>query len=310
MKALLIVTVAAFSVSVSAQNVSSSTSSGVTTPGHTQVSQSTDAAASRNGVSESNDTAARVGKASASAAQASDVSAELTKKIDSKDAKVGDSVEAKTTSEMRLADGTKLPKGTRLVGHVTEVSRKSSEEKTSHLAFGFDHAILRDGREVPIHAALMSLSAPAPMAASAGAADDSMMAGSGMGAGGGGGMSAGGGGGMRSSGGGGLLGGAGGAVRGTTGLAGGAVNNVATTTGNVGTAATNTVGATAHAGTQGLGAATSGVAETGTQAVGNLQGVTFRSSSDAQSAATLEGAGRNIHLDSGSQMTLAVSASH
>ena len=293
--------VATFTIGAGAQTVSSNSSTSVTAPGHTQVSQSTAAMASRNGVSEASSATASAGRASASAAQASDVSAELTKKIDSKNAKVGDAVEAKTTGAVRLADGTRLPKGTRLIGHVTEVSRKSSEEKTSSLAFGFDHAILRDGREVPIRATLMSLSAPAPMTAGGGFSDDSAM---------GGGMGSMGGGGIMSARGGGLLGGAGSAVRGTTGLAGGAVNSVATTTGNAGTAATSAIGATAHAGTQELGGATSAAAETSTQAVGNLQGVTFRDSTGANSSTMLEGAGRNIDLDSGSRMTLAVSAKH
>jgi len=306
MKTLALFIVATFTIGAGAQTASVNTSSNVAAPGHTQVSQSTAATASKSGASGSSSATASAGRASASAAQASDVSAELTKKIDSKNAKVGDAVEAKTTGAVRLADGTRLPKGTRLIGHVTEVSRKSGEEKTSRLAFGFDHAILRDGREVPIRAMLMSLSAPAPMTAGGGFSDDTAMGG-GMGSMGGGGMmSTRAGGGMRS--GGGLLGGAGGAVRGTTSLAGGAVNNVATTAGNTGAAATSAIGATTHAGTRELGGATSAVADTGTQAVGNLQGVTFQDSTGANSSTMLEGMGKNIDLDSGSQMTLAVSA--
>ena len=299
MKTLALFIVATFTIGAGAQTASVNTSSNVAAPGHTQVSQSTAATASKSGASGSSSATATAGRASASAAQASDVSAELTKKIDSKNAKVGDAVEAKTTGAVRLADGTRLPKGTRLIGHVTEVSRKSGEEKTSRLAFGFDHAILRDGREVPIRAMLMSLSAPAPMTAGGGFSDDTAMGGGGM-------MSTRAGGGMRS--GGGLLGGAGGAVRGTTSLAGGAVNNVATTAGNTGAAATSAIGATTHAGTRELGGATSAVADTGTQAVGNLQGVTFQDSTGANSSTMLEGMGKNIDLDSGSQMTLAVSA--
>jgi hypothetical protein len=305
MKALLLFAVASFTIGAGAQTATGNSPSDVTAPGHTQASQSAETAASRSGVSEASQTAARSGKASASAAQASNVSAELTKKVDSKDAKVGDAVEGKTTSAARLADGTKLPKGTRLVGHVTEVSRKSDTQKTSRLAFGFDHAVMRDGSEMPIHATLMSLSAPAPAAGGdAGFADDAAL---------GGGGAVGGRGGVRDGGSGLLVGGAG-AVGGGGNLAGGAVNRLGATTSNAGAATTNTLGSTAHAGTQDLGATTNGAVASGANAeripVGNLRGVSFSNATGASSSTTLESTGKNIHLDSGSRMTLSVAASN
>lgn len=304
MKALLLFAVASFTISAAAQTATGNSSSDVAAPGHTQASQSAEAAASRSGVSEASQTAARSGKASASAAQASNVSAELTKKVDSKDAKVGDAVEAKTTGAVKLADGTKLPKGTRLAGHVTEVSPKSGAQKASRLAFGFDHAVMRDGREVPIHSTLMSLSAPAPVAgADAGFADDAGLGGGG----------AVGGGGVR-GGGSGLLGGGAGAVRGGGNLAGGAVNSLGATTSNAGAATTDTLDSTAHAGTRDLGATTNTAVASGANAeripVGNLRGVSFSNATGASSSTTLESTGKNIHLDSGSQMTLSVAASN
>jgi len=153
---------------------------------------------------------AQAGPTSASTIQATRISAELAKKIDAKDAKVGDEVVAKTTSEARLADGTKLPKGSKLVGHVTDVQAKSHDNHDSHVAFAFDHAVLKDGHEVPVQTMMRSIAAPAPMAASTGS--DDLMAG----AGGGGGMQ--GGGGARGGGGGvggvGLANNASGTVRG------------------------------------------------------------------------------------------------
>src|ERR1700736_1608105 len=96
-----------------------------------------------------------------SAAGATTMSAALTKKLTSKNAKVGDSVSAKTLSEARLSNGTRLPKGTKLLGHVTEVQAKGGAHHDGHLAFLFDRAVLRDGQEIPIHAGLQSISAPA-----------------------------------------------------------------------------------------------------------------------------------------------------
>ena len=147
--------------------------------------------------SESGSAAAQAGRASASAAQATNVSAELTKKVDSKDARVGDQVFAKTTSEARLADGTKVPKGSKLLGHVTDVQAKSKENHDGHVAFCFDRAVLKDGREVPLNAMVRAIAAPAELPPAGGS--DDLMAGGGMQAPGGG-VAAGGGGGLAGNG--------------------------------------------------------------------------------------------------------------
>ena len=88
------------------------------------------------------------------------VNAELTKRIDSKKAKVGETVEAKTTSAVKLPDGTELPKGTKLAGKVTEVKARSNTDKTSHIAFNLDQALMKDGHEVPLRVMVISATAP------------------------------------------------------------------------------------------------------------------------------------------------------
>jgi hypothetical protein len=95
------------------------------------------------------------------ATSAASVSAELTKGIDTKKAKVGDEVEVKTTSTAKLPDGTDLPKGTKLTGKVTDVKAKSKEDKSAHLAFSLDHAVLKDGKQVPVTAAVTSVTGSA-----------------------------------------------------------------------------------------------------------------------------------------------------
>jgi hypothetical protein len=52
------------------------------------------------------------------------VSAELTKRIDTKNAKQGDEVDARVTDAAKLPDGTELPRGTKLKGKVTDVKAK------------------------------------------------------------------------------------------------------------------------------------------------------------------------------------------
>jgi hypothetical protein len=120
-------------------------------------------------------------------AAAASVSAELTKRIDTKKAKVGDEVDVKTTSAAKFGDGTDLPKGTKLVGKVTDVHPQSNADKTSHVAFDFERAVMKDGHDVPVHAAVTS------MMVSAQPVDNSAMMSPGSGGGGaGGGSSAGG----------------------------------------------------------------------------------------------------------------------
>ena len=241
---------------------------------------------------ESSAAASQLGKTSAATTQTTNLSAELTQKISSKDARVGDQVVARTTSTTQLAEGTKLPKGTRLVGQVTSVQAKSGAQHDGHLAFTFTRATLRDGREIPIHATLQSISAPAVGAMASGS--DDFAAGPAM-AGGGGAVQAGGGGGR------GLLGGSGG---GGVALpqAGGIVSGASSTVGSASGRVTSSTEGTLRQGT-GL------VSQTGASAaatVHNLPGVT--GSGSATGDAALDAHGRNVDLSGGTQLVFAVSA--
>ena len=96
---------------------------------------------------------------------AASVSAELTKRIDTKNAKQGDEVDARVTSTAKLPDGTELPRGTKLIGKVTDVKAKSKDDKRAHLAFNIDHAVLKDGKEMPVMVAVTSVTGPAQSSA-------------------------------------------------------------------------------------------------------------------------------------------------
>jgi hypothetical protein len=91
---------------------------------------------------------------------AASVSAELTKRIDTKNAKQGDEVDARVIDTVKLPDGTELPRGTKLVGKVTDVKAKSKEDKKAHLAFSIDRAVLKGGKEVPVMVAVTSVTGP------------------------------------------------------------------------------------------------------------------------------------------------------
>ncbi len=94
------------------------------------------------------------------------VKAELVKSLDSKSAKPGDPVVAKTREAVTTANGTAIPKGSKLVGTVMLVKPHSNQQQNSELAVKFDHAELKGGQAVPIHSVIQSLSPPAEEMAS------------------------------------------------------------------------------------------------------------------------------------------------
>jgi hypothetical protein len=231
--------------------------------------------------------------ANVSAGEATQVSAELTKNLDSKKAKVGDEVLAKTTSKARLTDGTMLPRGTKLVGKVTDVQAKAGAAHASRLAFAFDHAVMHDGSQVPVRAMLQSIAAPTAATTAGMAQDDSISAGPA-------GASAGGG--ARS---GGMIGGAAGGVARPIG---GAVGSTTRGVEDTAAGAESTVGGAVQGTSAAANAAVSAGVVTGP--VANLPGVTFSSTASGNGEAVLQGSGRNIELASGTQMSLGVTATH
>lgn len=104
------------------------------------------------------------------------VSAALQGKLDAKTARPGSLVVMKTTRDTVLADGTEIPKGSRLVGQVTQVEAQSQNHGDSQLTLALVRAELKGGFSVPIHAMIQAVAPP-----SAGVlADGSMNAGGGF----------------------------------------------------------------------------------------------------------------------------------
>jgi hypothetical protein len=110
--------------------------------------------------------ATRNRQSDASLAAGTAINAELNSSIDSKKAKSGDTVMAHTTEAVKSGDDrTILPKGTKLIGHITQASAKGDTE--SALGIGFDKAILKGGEEVPLSVTIQALAAPASASSSA-----------------------------------------------------------------------------------------------------------------------------------------------
>jgi hypothetical protein len=228
--------------------------------------------------------ASQVSSKSAQAAGASQlqagstVQAELVKPIDARKSKVGDEVLAKTTHDVKSEGRVVIPKGSKLVGHVTEVKAHSRDQAASELGIAFDHAILKNGSEMPLALGIQAIGRS--QASAAAIADDVPMTG---------GTGAIGSSGARASGGGGMLGG----VRSTAGTA---VDSAGSTAG----AAVNTAAGTA-------GGAASGSLSASSHGVIGLPGMSLSTqTSTSTNASVISSEGSNVHLDSGTEMILRI----
>lgn len=305
-------------VSVAAQTSATSQTTGTAT-------QSTSATAGKAGTSATSATGGTASQAAttttqgasaqAAAAAASQASgavsipagtkipAVLSKSVDSKKAKAGDKVEARTVANIVSQGKVVIPKDSKLIGHVTESKAKASGEAESRLGIVFDQIVMRKGQTIPMTANIQAIGAAVTKTA---ASTDAMEMGSSGSYGGGASGSSGG------STGGGLLGGATGTVGSTAGGAVGAVGGVTDSA----TQTVGGVGSTVGAATQGtVGAAGSTVGLHGTlnsnsTGVVGLKDLQLSSSSEANAGASVvTSSGKSVKLDSGSQLMLNVSGS-
>ncbi len=148
---------------------------------------------------------------------------QLSQSLDAHKNKVGDAVTAKTTQDVKSDGKVVLPKGTKVMGHITEVRAKSSGDANSTMGIVFDHAQLKNGEEIPLHVGIQAIAAEQNSAMADTGAGDAMVMGSASGMGRG---AVGGGGGMVRAGGG-LVGGAGSMATGVVGSTAGTVGSTA-----------------------------------------------------------------------------------
>jgi len=220
------------------------------------------------------------------------LAAQLENTLDARHAKAGDRVVMKTTQAARQNGEVVVPKGSRLIGHVTDVQQRTRSDNESVIGIAFDR--LQNGSmDVPITATIMSITqaharaqsvasdemfGSQTMTSSSSSSRSSTSAGSGQ------------------RGGGGLLGGVGNTV-------GGVVNTTTSTAGNVAGGATTAVGST-------VGATTNATANTTGNLGGTLRGLQITQSSNASAAggSTLSLTGGNLRLESGTTFNLSVSS--
>jgi len=218
------------------------------------------------------------------------LNAELVHALDAKSAKAGDEVTAKVTEDVKSNGKVVVHKGSKLMGHVTEVQARSKGSADSRLGIVFDKAVLRGGEEMSFSGAVQALAPPANAALLAGADESSSLSSPSLA-----------GGGAHRSGGGGLLGGT---TSTATGVVGGATSTVTGTT--TGTVNGTLSGATGIAG----GLTADGRLTSASQGAIGLQGLTLNSTTASSSqGSVISSASRNVRLESGTQMLLKVAGS-
>jgi hypothetical protein len=88
----------------------------------------------------------------------------LEQTLDSKKLSAGANLTAKTTEEVKQDGKVVLPKGTKVLGHVTVASARSKGDSDSTLALEFDRAELKGGQQMALQASIQAMAA-APAAA-------------------------------------------------------------------------------------------------------------------------------------------------
>jgi hypothetical protein len=240
-------------------------------------------------MSSSTSASANAGNASASIPNDAKIDATLATSLDAKRSKPGDEVEARTEEDVKQDGKVVLKKGTHLVGHVTKAQARANGQTQSQLGIVFDHAVMKDGQQVPFSASIQALASAQSAAASTG--DDMMASSGGMGA-------------MQGSarGGGGLVGGvtsnAGATASGTTGAVMNTSNSVPLNTGGTMNSVPRSSGAVGGLTSTGRLASTS-------SGVFGIEGLSIDSAaSSATQGSTIVSATKNVHLDSGTQLLL------
>jgi hypothetical protein len=93
------------------------------------------------------------------------VQTELTTKVDTRNAKIGQLVTARVRDDAQLADGTKLPKGTMLVGRVVQVQAQRDDGPGAVLVLAFDRAEVKGAQPVNLRTVMEMVAPPGNISA-------------------------------------------------------------------------------------------------------------------------------------------------
>jgi hypothetical protein len=226
--------------------------------------------------SASNETSVSKQRRQVDLASNTSLAAQLDNSLDARRAKVGDAVVLKTTQAVKQNGEVIVPKGARLLGHVTQVQQRTRANGESRIGVAFDR-LQKGALDMPITATIVSIT---QVRSQTRAMDSDTTSSSSARS-------------SSSSQGGGLLGGVGNTV-------GGVLNTTTSTVGNVAGTTTNAVGSTVE-----------GTTNTAGNLTGSLRGlqITQSSSASAEGGSTLSLGTGNLHLESGTTFHLLVSNS-
>jgi hypothetical protein len=84
----------------------------------------------------------------------------LSDTVDARKCKPGDPVKAKTSEDVKAGGVVVIPRGAKLMGHVTEAQPAAKSGEQARLGLVFDRADLKDGRQIPLHTTFYALAAP------------------------------------------------------------------------------------------------------------------------------------------------------
>lgn len=285
---VLVFVVALFAVSKGAAYGQSGAQAGssASTNASIQAGKSGAQASSNNSAS----TSARTGQNSAYVANGTTMNAALSQPLDAKRNRPGDPVAARTTEAVKSDGKVVIPKGSKLIGHVTEAKARSKGESESALGVMFDKAILKDGREIPVSMTIQALAAAQAAASSSLEDDDLGLTGGGRVVGSG-----------RAAG--------RGALGGATSTVGGAVGAVTNTTSNVGNVAGGAVDSTVNQGGAAKGAvgglSAAGELTSNSHGAFGLNGIDLKSTvSNNTQGSIITSTSKNVHLDNGTRLLL------
>jgi hypothetical protein len=231
------------------------------------------------------------GNNSASISNGTKIDATLATSLDAKRSKPGDEVEVRTEEDIKQDGKVVLKKGTHLVGHVTQAQARANKQTQSQLGIVFDHAVLKNGQEVPFNASIQALASAQSATAATAGGDDMMSSGGAMTA-------------------------AQGSARSGAGLVGGVASTAGATTAtvmNTSSSIPSAAGGSLNTVTRSSGAV-GGLTSTGRLAsnssgVFGLEGLSIDSAaSSATQGSMIVSATKNVHLDSGTQLLLLTSA--
>jgi hypothetical protein len=197
------------------------------------------------------------------------IHATLQKPVDARKNKPGDQVVAKTSEDVKSEGKVIIPRGSRIVGHVTEVKAREKGQAESAVGIVFDHAVLKDGSHMPLS---LGVQAGGSGATAAQAEDDSLMA-SGNTA--------------------------------PTGSVNGAASSMSRTGDGVVGGVGSTAGGLVHTASS-VGRDFSKYDDWNSQGVVGLRGLSLASSASGSNSGTFTSQNSDVHLDSGTQMILRV----